>query len=56
MGGSLSILYGSQQQGTSAFIRRSQIPLVNVHDFVINNINDSFNSINNIEFVNHLHH
>ena len=50
MGGSLSILYGSQQQGTSAFIRRSQIPLVNVHDFVINNINDAFNALQEAGF------
>ena len=50
MGGSLSILYGSQQQGTSAFIRRTKIPLVNVHDFVINNINGAFNALQEVGF------
>jgi hypothetical protein len=50
MGGSLSILYGSQQQSTSAFIRRAQIPLVNVHDFVINNINGVFDALQEAGF------
>jgi hypothetical protein len=50
MGGALSILYSSQQEGTSAFIRRAQIPLVNVHDFVINNINAAFNALQEAGF------
>jgi len=50
MGGTLSILYGSQQQGTSAFIKRAKIPLVNVHDFVIKNINGAFNALQEAGF------